>query len=228
MTGESGLQLLGVERDPAEDGAAHLALHTDGGVIHCRFHDAPPGEIAVLWVFGAGGGLGGPAGGVYTRLARQLTGDGIASLELDYRRAGDLAACRLDVAAGLEYLASLGRIRVVLVGHSLGGAVVIGAGAVTTPVGTGASASVIAVAALSSTARGTETVGQLSPRPFLVLHGTDDEVVPAARADDIFERAGEPKRLILYPGCRHGLDECRDALDRDLLAWLREVTDTGR
>jgi hypothetical protein len=29
--------------------------------------------------------------------------------------------------------------------------------------------------------------------------------------------------MILYAGCRHGLDECRDALDRDLLAWLTRV-----
>jgi hypothetical protein len=27
----------------------------------------------------------------------------------------------------------------------------------------------------------------------------------------------------LYPGCGHGLDACRDALDRDLEAWLRRT-----
>jgi hypothetical protein len=29
--------------------------------------------------------------------------------------------------------------------------------------------------------------------------------------------------LILYPGCGHAFDECREELDRDLLRWLRQV-----
>jgi alpha-beta hydrolase superfamily lysophospholipase len=55
------------------------------------------------------------------------------------------------------------------------------------------------------------------------MHGTADEVLPDACSRDLHRRAREPKRLILYPGCRHGLDECRAAVDRDLLAWLGEV-----
>lgn len=34
--------------------------------------------------------------------------------------------------------------------------------------------------------------------------------------------ARETKQLILYPGCRHGLEECREAVDRNLLDWLRK------
>ena len=82
---------------------------------------------------------------------------------------------------------------------------------------------VIAVAALSSQSSGTQAVAALAPRPLLVAHGTDDEVLPDRTSRDIHARAREPKRLILYPGCRHGLDACRDALDRDLLGWIREV-----
>ena len=218
--GTLSLELRDVERGPAEDGAEHLALRTSAGTIDCRFHDAPRGDIAVLWVFGAGGGLGGPAGGLYPRLARQLVGDGVASLELDYRRPGDLPSCVLDVLLGVGYLGTLGRSRVVLVGHSFGGAVVIAAGA--------ANEAVIAVAALSSQTYGTELVGQLSPRPLLLMHGTADEVLPDTCSRAIHQRAREPKRLVLYPGCRHGLDQCREELDRDLLGWLREVTATPR
>jgi fermentation-respiration switch protein FrsA (DUF1100 family) len=87
-----------------------------------------------------------------------------------------------------------------------------------------ASGAVVAVAALSSQLAGTAGVAALAPRPLLVAHGTDDEVLPDRCSRDIHERAGEPKRLVLYPGCRHGLDACRDALDRDLEAWLRAVT----
>ncbi len=209
------LELRGVERGPGEDGAEPLLLRTDVGTIICRFHDAPAGDTAVLWVFGAGGGLGGPAGGLYPRLAQHLVGDGVASLELAYRRPGALADCVLDVQLGIDVLGEQGRARVVLIGHSFGGAVVITAGAV--------SEAVVGVAALSSQLTGTELADRLSPRPLLLVHGSADEVLPDRCSREIYRRAREPKRLVLYPGCRHGLDQCRDELDRDLLAWLREV-----
>ena len=66
-------------------------------------------------------------------------------------------------------------------------------------------------------------MGRLAPRPVLLVHGEADEILPADCSRDLLARAGEPKRLILYPGCSHGLDERREALDRDLLAWLSEV-----
>lgn len=220
MAGEGSvprLALRGVERGVDEDGAERPTLRTDGGPIAGRFHVArsPAGDAAVLWVFGAGGGLGGPAGGLYPRLGRQLAGEGIPSLELAYRHPGALADCVADVLLGIEYLATRGGARVALVGHSFGGAVVIAAGA--------ASPAAIAVAALRSQTAGTDTVDRLAPRPLFLAHGEADEMLPAAYSRDLYARAREPKHLVLYPGCRHGLDECRDALDRDLLAWLREV-----
>jgi len=210
------LELERVETGPPEDGAEPVWLHTNDGTIHARYHPAEAGDTAVLWVFGAGGGLGGPAGGLYSRLAAELVPDGIASLRLDYRRPAELIPCVLDVLVGIAYLGTLGRARVVLVGHSFGGAVVITAGAV--------SQEVVAVAALSSQTGGTAQVGAISPRPLLLMHGTADEVLPDRCSRDIYRRAGEPRRLQLYEGCRHGLDDCREAIDRDLLGWLREVT----
>jgi hypothetical protein len=194
-------------------------LLTDAGAVECRWHPAPAGNAAVLWVFGAGGGLGGPAGGLYTRLGQQLRPRGVASLEVAYRHPGRLGECVQDVLLGLAWLAGEGRRRVALVGHSFGGAVVITAGA--------ASEAVIAVAALSSQARGTEAAAALSPRPLMVMHGMDDEILPDACSRDIYERARQPKELILYPGCRHGLDQCREELDRDLAGWLERVIAGG-
>ena len=173
----------------------------------------------MLWVFGSGGGLGGPAGGVYTRLGDRLRDAGVASLELDYRRPGHLAECVADVSLGIAWLLGQGKSRIVLVGHSFGGAVVITAGA--------ASDAVVAVAALSSQSAGTGAVGSLSPRPILFAHGTADEILPDACSRDLYARAQEPKQLVLYPGCRHGLDQCRDKLDRDLTAWLDWVIQGG-
>jgi alpha/beta superfamily hydrolase len=215
VTARLNLALRSVERQDEAPGQQRLRLVTEAGAIDCRLQAAETGDAAVLWVFGAGGGLGGPAGGVYTRLGQRLRPRGITSLELAYRHPGRLQDCVQDVLLGLDWLGSEGRRRVVLVGHSFGGAVVITAGAATEVV--------IAVAALSSQTRGTEAVAELAPRPLLVAHGTADEVLPDSCAKDIHRRAREPKDLILYPGCRHGLDQCREALDRDLLGWLERV-----
>jgi hypothetical protein len=101
------------------------------------------------------------------------------------------------------------------VGHSFGGAVVLRAGVV--------APAVIAVAALSPQIEGTADVDLLSPKPLLLIHGTADEILPELCSRDIHDRARDPKDLLLYPGGRHGLDECREALDRDLLRWLGQV-----
>ena len=218
--GGSSLAITGARREGTEDGADIIRLETNAGEIDCRFHPAP-GNNAVLYVFGAGGGLGGPAREIYIRLCRLLASEGVAGLRLDYRRPGDLEACVLDVLAGIAFL-ELDRItRVVLVGHSFGGAVVITAGSL--------SEAVIAVAALSSQTAGTSAAVQLSPRPLLLIHGGNDRILPDFCSRDIFARAKDPKQLIIYPGCSHGLDECREQLDADLIAWLRTaVAGTSR
>jgi fermentation-respiration switch protein FrsA (DUF1100 family) len=209
------LEWHGVEEGPEEHGVREVRLQTNNGAIDCRYHPAAESDLAILWVFGAGGGLGGPAGGLYIRLAEVMNADRVASLRLDYRRPGQLTDCVLDVLLGVAYLETLGRKRVVLVGHSFGGAVVINAGAL--------SDNVIAVAALSSQSHGTEAVEDLSPRAVLLIHGEDDEVLPTRCSNDIYSRAQEPKQLITYPGCRHGLDDCRREVDRDLTLWLHDV-----
>ena len=208
------ITLEDVIRLPEGDSSERLQLVTTQGPITCRLHPAD-GEDAIVWVFGAGGGLGGPAGGVYTRLGGRFQASGVTSLELAYRRPGYLHECVADVLVGLAHLESTGKRRIVLIGHSFGGAVVINAGVI--------SEAVIAVAALSSQSAGADVVGQLSPKPVLFIHGERDEVLPASCSRDLHARAGEPKDLILYPGCLHGLDQCREELDRDLARWLRKV-----
>ncbi|HEX7185375.1 MAG TPA: alpha/beta hydrolase [Thermoanaerobaculia bacterium] len=209
------LELRGVDRGIATGGVVPLELQTDAGTITCRYHEVARGEAAVVWIGGAGGGLDGPAGGLYPRLATALATQGIASLRLSYRYPNQLASCVLDTLLGAAYVATQGHVRVALVGHSFGGAVAITAGAL--------GEEVVAVAALSSQAFGTERVPDLSPRPLLLIHGSDDEVLPDICSRDIYHRAREPKEIFLYPDCRHGLDECRERLDRDLTQWLRRA-----
>lgn len=210
------LELLEIQQEPAVDGVEEVRLRTNDGMIPCRYHTTRNGDSAVLWVFGSGGGLRGPAGGLYERLAGRLAPDNIASLRLDYRKPGRLIDCVLDVLLGIGFLRNQGARRITLVGHSFGGSVVINAGV--------ASPAVVAVAALSTQMTGADDIAELSPRPVLLMHGTSDDVLSDIGSRRLFELAEEPKELVLYPGCGHGLDECRDKIDEDLMAWLRRVT----
>ena len=209
------LELTRVTSQGTVEGVEHLLLYTNGGIIPARFHAVDGATTAVVWVGGAGGGLDGPAGGLYPRLAGQLAGQQIASLRLDYRHPNELLACILDTLLGVAYLKMQSLNRAVLVGHSFGGAVVISAGAL--------GEEVAGVAALSSQTYGTDLAAELSPKSLLLMHGTADEILPHACSLDIYRRAAEPKKIQLYQGCRHGLDECRDRLDRDLADWIVRV-----
>jgi pimeloyl-ACP methyl ester carboxylesterase len=214
---ECALELTGIEETEVE-GSTHLDLLTSDGVIHCRYHRAQPSPHAVIWVFGAGGGWNGPAGGLYPRLARKLAPQRIASLEVAYRYPARLQPCVFDVLLAMRWLVTQGRTKFVLVGHSFGGAVVL-ATAVLAP-------EAHSIAALSSQLAGArEAVGRLSGRRLLFLHGEQDEILPAYCSRQLYALASAPKELITYPNCLHGLDECRDHVDRDLLRWLQSSFD---
>ena len=209
------LELRGVEEGPPVDGVEDLRLHTNAGTIVCSYHPVTQGDAAVVWVGGAGGGLDGPARGLYPRLAGELAAEEIASLRLHYRHPNFLEPCVLDTLLGVAFMAMRNLRRVAVVGHSFGGAVAISAGAM--------SPAVLGVAALSSQIYGTDLVSELSPRPLLLVHGEEDEVLPDLCSRELYRRAEEPKQLLLYPDCGHGLDECRSRLDTDLLRWVRQV-----
>ena len=213
-TNRSDIKTEPVVTKQESDSIKDIQLNNDGAVVAGRIHEAL-GDTAVLYVFGSGGGLGGPAGGIYERMAIKFQPLGVTSLQLDYRRPGHFEDCVDDVLFGIEYLSGLAKTKIVLVGHSFGGAVVIRSGIL--------SDVVAAVAALSSQTLGAEKVADLSPKPLLLIHGTGDEVLPYSCSMFLYKEALEPKEMILYEGCRHGLDQCRDDLDKAMTSWLTEV-----
>ena len=212
--------LARVVRGSVDAEGERVSLESDRGMIDCRYHRADGGRVAVMWLSGTGGGLAGPAAGLYPRLARALVSKGIASLRLECRRPGRLRESVLDACLGVGFLVGEWRDRVVLVGHAFGGAVAIRAGA--------ACEQVIGVAALSCQPSGTRQVRALAPRPLLLVHGGTDEIVWHTHSAGILARAGKPKRLVLYPDGGHDLDECRVALEAELGAWIEEVAAGGR
>jgi len=46
-------------------------------------------------------------------------------------------------------------------------------------------------------------VGQISPRPLMIIHGETDATVPVRHAQLLYDAAGEPKQLWLLPGVAH-------------------------
>lgn len=207
------LQITGVDRGPVVDGEQQISIRTSGGRVPGIYHPAD-GAAAVIWVCGALGGIDGPSFGIFRTLSHDLVAEGLSSLRLDYRQPGDLAPCVLDVLCGISFLAHSGKERIALAGHSFGGAVVITAGILSERVRT--------VVGLSSQTYGATGVGQLAPRPLLLIHGERDRNLPADCSRHIYQWAGEPKELVIYPGNGHFLRECHDKLRELLRRWLVE------
>ena len=55
-----------------------------------------------------------------------------------------------------------------------------------------------------NTVRPVDVIGSISPRPLLIIHGLNDQVVPPANSERNFARARQPKQLWLVPGAGHG------------------------
>jgi len=63
-------------------------------------------------------------------------------------------------------------------------------------------------------------VDRISPRPLLLLHGDQDDLVPIEHAHRLLERAREPKQLLVLPGAGHRLRVEEKAI-ATALEWLR-------
>ena len=225
--GRESLRWTGVARQSDANGVVALRLQTDRGDIETRYHPprtdaaADAKKLGVVWVGGAGGGLDGPARGLYPAACEQLEARGIAGLRLHYRKPNHLVDCILDTLAGVAFLVKEGATDVAIVGHSFGGAVVISAGAV--------SPHVKAVVPMSSQTYGTELTPKVAPRAMLLIHGMNDDILSPICSRQIYAAAGEPKEIKLYPGTGHGLDEVRQEVLDLLVRWIPEkLARTGR
>ncbi len=70
-------------------------------------------------------------------------------------------------------------------------------------------------------------VEKLTPVPFLVVHGTRDEVVPVSQGIQLYESAGQPKTLFEVKSGRHGtaLTEDDGAYRKRTLDWISKTLD---
>jgi dipeptidyl aminopeptidase/acylaminoacyl peptidase len=55
-----------------------------------------------------------------------------------------------------------------------------------------------------SEVRPIEDIPSIAPRPVFIIHGTDDELIPAEQGLSLYEAAGEPKELWMVEMMGHG------------------------
>jgi hypothetical protein len=161
------------------------------------------------------GGLLGPASGLYHRLGVHLAAQGVAVLRVSYRSPNDLDACCLDVAAAAQLASRAGADRIVVMGHSFGGAVAIRVAVALPRV-------VVGVATFATQSGGCEVAGGLAGRPLLLFHGERDEILPPQASEVVKAIAGSGE-LVLVPGDGHLFAKSEPILWERLFEWLPGV-----
>ncbi len=197
----------------------HVELYTMRGLLTMLWHHAVPGEptrpAALVLCGGAMGGLLGPADGLYHRLGTTWAQRGVQVLRVSYRRPNDLDACCVDVAAAAQVAVGDGAERVVVMGHSFGGAVAV-------RVAVGLDLIVAGVVTFATQSAGCEVAAGLQGRPLLLFHGERDEILPLEASEVVRAIAGDGE-LVVLPGDGHLLAHSGDVLWERLETWLPEV-----
>lgn len=218
------LQVLARQHVMVTPTLRHLELYTLRGLVTVLWHEpaqhaAATSRAALVLCGGAMGGLLGPAGGLYQRLGDQWAAQGVPVLRVTYRRPNDLDACCLDVAAAVQLATEAGAERVVVMGHSFGGAVAVRVAVVLDEV-----AGVVTFATQSA---GCEVAAGLRGRPLLLFHGDRDELLPLEASQVVRAMAGAGE-LVVLPGEGHLLAASGPVIDEHLEAWLPAVLGMGR
>jgi alpha/beta superfamily hydrolase len=198
---------------PTENGYQEVALITSRGEILCRYYPAEGADRAAIMVGGTGGDFDSPAKDLYPVLAEDLATKGIASLRVRYRDPNNLVEGALDVLAGLRFLKSQGVAKAALIGHSLGGAVVIQAAA--------KSSIVTTLVTLSTQSNGADALTELKEGvSSLFIHGGKDRELPPRCSSYAYYIAKEPKEFIIHDDATHSLDEVAGEVYDEVRTWL--------
>jgi dipeptidyl aminopeptidase/acylaminoacyl peptidase len=65
-----------------------------------------------------------------------------------------------------------------------------------------------------------EAAERMGAKPLLLIHARGDEVVPYSHSEKLYERAAEPKRLVLLEGGHHRSAQHDAELQGESLRWL--------
>ena len=64
-----------------------------------------------------------------------------------------------------------------------------------------------------------EAVAMLAGKPLMLVHARDDEVIPYTFSDELYQRAGEPRRLLLLEGGNHRSAQHDAEVQGETLRW---------
>jgi alpha/beta superfamily hydrolase len=221
-TPQTPLEMLGImasQQIAITPTMRHIEMYTRRGLMSLFWHE-PHGDarpVGVVMVGGAMGGTMGPGDCLYPQWGNALAELGIPSIRLSYRKPNDMDACCVDVAAAVQMLVGSGADKVVLMGHSFGGAVAV-------RVGVGLSEMVSGVITFATQSAGCEVAAGLQGRPFLLFHGTDDSILPLEASEVVRAMAGTGD-LHVMPGDDHLLANSHDTINEIVMPWLLEVFD---
>ncbi len=196
----------------------HREVYTARGLLTAFVHEPVHGSAlpaAIVMCGGAMGGVLGPGHGLYHELGLRWAERGVRALRVGYRTPNDLDRCAHDLACGVEWARDAGATRVVVMGHSFGGAVAVRA-AVVMP------GSVAGVVTFATQSAGCEVAGALGGRPLLLFHGDRDEILPAESSQMVQAIAGSGE-VVLLEGDGHLLANSDVEITRRLDDWLPSV-----
>jgi pimeloyl-ACP methyl ester carboxylesterase len=210
------LEALAVEEVEITPDLVHVETYTMRGLLTLIWHGPRDARHVVVTCGGGMGSMLGPSHGLYHWLGTELAPHGIGTIRVGYRKPNDLSRCMHDVTAACDLASRSGARRFVAIGHSFGGAVAIQAGVVLGEHCAG-------VIGLATQSAGCEIAGELGDTPLLLLHGTDDEILPPETSGVVQILAGHGD-VVLLPGTGHLLtqssDEVRDRVRGFVLANL--------
>jgi fermentation-respiration switch protein FrsA (DUF1100 family) len=208
----------------------------DGVKINAIYHSDPESKQVLLWFHGNAENIGYDLDHL-----KALAQIGTNIMEVDYRGYGkseghpDEAGVYRDADAAYDYLIEQRNIRsrdIIIYGHSLGGAVAVDL-ASRRPCGAliveSSFTSAAAIAhrmfplpfiayVIKSRFDSEKKIGEVRA-PILIVHGTQDEVIPFTMGQQLFAASREPKRFCPIEGAGHNdlLEVGGDAY----VAWLK-------
>ncbi len=196
----------------------HQEIYTRRGLLTVLTHEPPPAGALPAAIVACGGALGGtlgPGHALYHALGERWAARGVRVVRVGYREPNNLDLCAHDLACGVELARDAGAERVVVMGHSFGGAVAVRC-AVIMPV------SVVGVVTFATQSAGCEVAGALEGRPLLLFHGDRDELLPAEASHVVAAIAGHGE-VVMLPGDGHLLGKSDATITERLDDWLPPV-----
>ena len=74
-----------------------------------------------------------------------------------------------------------------------------------------------------------EAVERIAGRPLILMHAEGDTQIPSDHSEELYERAGEPRKLVIAPGGAHTTVQHDPELQGTALRWLgREMRAADR